>query len=463
MLQNKQWSHQQLTTQCRKMWGPAATLLRRSAALRLARLQPVGQRRWMSRDVRVPLERLAHKSRLHFQVGSALNTHVEVEPALAASDFALHVSGAHSSDVAQLFSIQEERVDDAGATHALRITSDAAAGAEDDEEPVRVKLTLPHLIDLSVSVVNGGVELRDKIEGDVKIAVGTGDIVAHKLRCVTKSLPAYLQLHLTSCVVSSCSGTTISLKANNGNVTVASLVEGESVQIVADAVSCKRAMAGTLTAKIGGKSAAGASEFGAIYSSACSITSSASGGALKIGNVHGYLRVLGDGLERVQVDSVNGSLELEDSGDNCSVVAHFDSWSDGASSSILVGGDVHVSVHPSAPLGVELHGTNVVVSDACEFEESELEQLDEDYAIFTGELKASADSSLGSQSTGKINVGSAKSAAMRTSFFASESEDGGQEDASGRAPRLLVHATKGQVKLDQLDWMANLKRKHLEK
>lgn len=259
------------------------------------------------------------------------------------------------------------------------------------------------------------------------------------------------------------SGTTISLKANKGRVTVSSLVEGEDVHIVADAVSCKRAMAGTLAVKLGGKAAAGASDFGAIYSSAGSITSSAAAGLIQIGNVHGYLRVLGDGLARVQVDSVNGSLELEDSGDNCSVVAHFDSWSAGASSSILVGGDVQVSVQPSAPLDVELHGTSVVVSDACRFAESELEQLDEDYAIFTGELQASADSALASQSSGKINADNAKSAAMRTSFFASGNEDTEQEDAASRASRLLVHATKGLVKLDQLDWMANLKRKHLNK
>lgn len=153
-------------------------------------------RRWMSagqdRAV-VSLERLAHKARVHLQVAGAVATHVEVQPALAAADFALRVSGGDAlpADVARLFSLQEERVDAAGAIHALRITSEAALGGGDededeDAEPLRVKLTLPHLVDLSVSVVNGSVSLRDKIEGDVKITVGTGDIVADKLRCVLR-------------------------------------------------------------------------------------------------------------------------------------------------------------------------------------------------------------------------------------------------------------------------------------
>lgn len=254
------------------------------------------------------------------------------------------------------------------------------------------------------------------------------------------------------------SGTNISLKTNSGRVQVDALVEGENVLLAGDAVSCKRAMAGALAVKLG--KGAHRSDFGAIYSAASSIASAGTGGALAIGSLHGYLRVNSDGLDRIQVDSVNGALEVEDSGDSCSVTAHFDSWTDDAASSILVGGDVSVSVQPNAPLEVELHGTSVAVSDKCEFTESELEQLDEDYAIFTGELKAT-EADAGSQASGKINVGNAKNAAMRTSFFANSNDD--DESSEPRGARLLVHATKGQVTLDQLDWMENLKRKHLKK
>lgn len=241
-----------------------------------------------------------------------------------------------------------------------------------------------------------------------------------------------------------------------------SLIEGESVALVGDAISCKRAMAGSLTAKLGKASTMG--DFGAIYSSAASITSAGTG-ELKVGSIHGYLRVVGEGLERVQVDSANGALEVEDSGDDCAVTAHFDSWSAGSTSSILVGGDVNVSVQPSVPIDVELHGTKVDVSDACTFDDGETEQLDEDYVIFTGELKADkASATRGAGSSGKINIEGAKSSALTTSFFVADGEnDDKDEEASDRPPRLLVHAARGHVTLDQLDWMANIKRKHLRK
>ncbi|GMF34827.1 unnamed protein product [Phytophthora fragariaefolia] len=112
---------------------------------------------------------------------------------------------------------------------------------------------------------------------------------------------------------------------------------------------------------------------------------------------------------------------------------------------------------------VELHGTKVTLGQGCEFDGGEMDQLDDDYAVFTGELRAREDAAAAaaSASTGKINVDSAKDDAMRTSFFMKERA--AEDDHEPTPPRLFVHALSGQVTLDQLSWMDNIKRKHLKR
>ncbi|GAB9473030.1 hypothetical protein Gpo141_00010193 [Globisporangium polare] len=405
----------------------------------------------------VALDRLAHQSKLQLQISDRARTHVEIIPVLSPSEFALKAFGGDGASSGDVFNVVQEQQEasaagEPAAVKSVRITKndDALAG----DQQMTLQLFLPHLIDLSVSVVNGSVSVQDKIEGDVKIVVGEGDIRVNKLR-----------------------GENINLKTNNGRIDVASLIEGEKVKLAAHAVDCKRLMSGSTEIKLasGGTSTSsssnsGDSDFGAIYSSACVINSFAKGCSLQVGSVHGYLRVTGEEMQKVHVHSVNGAIDLEDSGRSCDAVVHFDSWAADAASTILVGGDVVVSVEPTAPIEVELHGSKIM-TDGCAFSESELDQLDVDYAIFSGALKPQAGSSggapLAAGASGKINVGSAKNAAMRTSFFMDDSAAGSSETSSSSKseamlPRLLVHATSGSVKLEQLDWMAKLKRKHLK-
>lgn len=400
---------------------------------------------------RVALDRLAHQSKLHLQISDRARTNVEIIPVLSPSEFALNVFGGDhgSSSQCDVFSVaQEEEGSSVGggadaAVKSVRITKKDAAPTADDAAPTTVQLHLPHLIDLNISVVNGNVTIQDKIEGDVKIVVGEGDIMVNKLR-----------------------GEDISMKTNKGSVDIASLLEGEQVKIAANAVTCKRLMSGVTEIKLGKGDSD--SEVSAIYSSACVINSLSKGG-IQVGNVHGYLRVVGEEMRQVHVHSVNGAIDLEDSGKHCDVVAHFDSWSSDVSSSILVGGNVVVSVEPATSIEVELHG-NKIATDGCDFSESELDQLDVDYAIFSGALQAKSAPSATAGTSGKINVGSAKNAAMRTSFFMSDDAQDSRSSTATREtvphpahlPRLLVHATSGSVKLEQLDWMAKLKRKHLK-
>uniref|UniRef100_K3WT69 DUF4097 domain-containing protein n=1 Tax=Globisporangium ultimum (strain ATCC 200006 / CBS 805.95 / DAOM BR144) TaxID=431595 RepID=K3WT69_GLOUD len=393
----------------------------------------------------VALTRLAHQSKLQLQLSDRARTNIEIIPVLSSAEFACNVLG-HGDSTGDILSVVQEQKDGESAVTAVRITKNAdTALMSEDDAATTLQLYLPHLIDLQLSLVKGDVRILDKIEGDVKITVGDGDIRVSKLR-----------------------GEEIHMKTNKGSVHIASLLEGEKVTIAANAVDCKRLMSGTTEIKLGkGSGDPQASEFGAIYSSACVINSLAKGG-IQVGNVHGYLRVVGDELPHIHVHSVNGAIDLEDSGaQNCDVVAHFDSWTEDASSSILVGGNVVVSVEPTAPIEVELHGREIS-TDGCAFSESELDQLDVDYAIFSGVLEPKSDgkaASVGAASSGKINVGSAKNAAMRTSFFMNGDDITGSDSDStttAASPRLLVHATSGTVKLEQLDWMAKLKRKHLK-
>ncbi|CAI5726535.1 unnamed protein product [Peronospora destructor] len=371
------------------------------------------------------LSHLLHQSRVQFQAANVARTDVEIVPVLNVSDFAMRVS--NGVDVHDVFSIDMED------KKTLRIAKKSGGDT-------KVQLFLPQSIDLHVAVANGDVVVQDKIEGDVKVVVGCGDITVHKLR-----------------------GQMVNLKTNGGTIQVSALTEGETVHLEAsDSIQCKKLIAGKARVKLG-KEGQSNSEFGAIYASTCSITSTDQSGEteLRVGNMHGYLRVASEGLKSVQVDSVTGALEMQDSGDNCHVVAHFDSWTDNSSSSILVGGDVRVSLQPAAPIDVELHGTKVTVGTECKFLSSEMDHLDDDYAVFTGEVQAQ-EGTLASSSTGKINMESAKEDAMRTSFFMKQSssdEEGGESKTS----RLFVHALSGEVTMDQLNWMDNIKRKHLKR
>ncbi|KAL3664629.1 hypothetical protein V7S43_010378 [Phytophthora oleae] len=393
-------------------------------------------------ETSLSLSQLAHQSQVQFKAADAARTDVEIVPVLSTDDFALRVFTASDNaiNIQSLFSIEEDAVKgsvgSAESVSALRIAKNSALDA-------KVQLLLPHTVDLNVAVTNGSVTLKDKIEGDVKVVLGRGDIEVNKLR-----------------------GKNVSLKTNGGQIQVSALVEGETVRLEAqEGVKCKRLMAVKAEVKVG-KGESQGSEFGAIYASTCNIVSTNQSGqsTLRVGNMHGYLRVSSEGLKSLEVDSVTGALEVEDSGDKCDVVAHFDSWTNDASSSILVGGNVRVSLQPAAPIDVELHGTKVTVGKDCEFVSSEMDQLDEDYAVFTGELRAQEGAVMAaSGSTGKINMDSAKDDAMRTSFFMKGNDGTGSQEEESKTPRLFAHALSGEVTLDQLNWMDNIKRKHLKR
>uniref|UniRef100_M4B7Q1 DUF4097 domain-containing protein n=1 Tax=Hyaloperonospora arabidopsidis (strain Emoy2) TaxID=559515 RepID=M4B7Q1_HYAAE len=338
-------------------------------------------------------------------------------------------------DVERLFQLD---VDGASDGHqSLRLVKTRAAD-------VALELVLPRNVALDIVLANGRVAMRDTVEGDVKVVVQQGDIRAHKVR-----------------------GPTVHFSTNHGMIDIAALVEAETVHFKArDGIQCKRLMAKQATVKLGkGDQSTVCSTFGAIYASSCSISATKRSGGesrLHVGHVHGHLQVNSEGLDSVQVDSVSGTIDVQDHGDKCHVTAHFDSWTNDSCSSIVVAGDVHVSLQPAAPMDVELHGTEITTGKHCAFQSRNMDQLEEDYAVFTASLCAQEEAVVGTASTGKINVDSAKQDALRTSFFMKET--GGDDEAhdDSKPSRLFVHSQRGAVTLEQLTWMDNIKRKYVK-
>ncbi|TDH67518.1 hypothetical protein CCR75_009642 [Bremia lactucae] len=389
--------------------------------LRLAQLRST---RWFSSASTFTKLALTQQNRVTFQAGDAMRTDLVIVPVVISDDFALSISDK-TTDVHNLVTIKQDNA-------ALHIVKHSVSDC-------KLELRLPQTVSLNVTVANGSVTLKDKMEGDIKVVMGRGDIKVDKVR-----------------------GSDVSFKTNGGQIHVFTLMEGETVRLEAsESINCKRLMARKAEVRLGNGEAL-SSSFGAIYAETCNIMSANQSGQSKlcVGNVHGYLRVSSEGLDSIEIGSVSGTLEMEDSGPACRVNAHFDSWTNEASSSVLVSGDVRVSLEPAAAINVELHGKEITISKDCVFTSSEREQLEEDFAVFTGKLCAQEKAILASSdSTGKINVKCAKEDAMRTSFFMKDSVADDTKD--DKTPRLLVHSLRGNVMLDQLNWMDNIKR-HLK-
>ncbi|CAI5719627.1 unnamed protein product [Hyaloperonospora brassicae] len=385
---------------------------------------------------------LAHPTtRVTLRASDAARTDVTIVPVSTASA-AAHVearawtAAGHETDVEQLFRVDVDVAADAQSLRLVKKTADAV--------DVALELVVPRSVALDVIIANGRVALRDAVEGDVKVVVQHGDLCVHKVR-----------------------GPRVRLSANHGALEVAALVEGETVDLCAhDGLQCQRLLARRARVKLGKGHATRCSTLGAIYAASCSIAVApqASRGAsqLHVGAVHGHLQVKSAGLDRLQVDSVSGTIDVEDSGRACHVTAHFDSWPSDSCSRIVVAGDVHVSVQPAASMDVELHGTSVTVGDQCVFERSDMDEVDADYAVFTGQLCAREEAVAAATSTGKIDVRSAKQDALRTSFFMQPADGGNEARDESKPSRLFVHAQQGAVTLDQLTWMDNVKRKYVK-
>ncbi|KAF0683400.1 Aste57867_24524 [Aphanomyces stellatus] len=304
-----------------------------------------------------------------------------------------------------------------------------------DSDPVRVELHLPSQLNLVVSLTDGHVTIHDKLEADVTVGVGRGNITVDKLR-----------------------GPFLRLTTNHGTITVTSLVESDYVKLVAHQIDCKRLMAKRADITLSKDTDARDSSFGAMYTSLATLLS-ASTGTLAVGNVHGALDIRSDRHGAIRVGGVNGALVVEDTGDACKLDVHFDAIQemDGTASRLVCGGDAHVSVAPSIPVHVDLHATAVDTTDVGFESGFERDQLEEDYVVATGTVVSKATEtpvSLGG--AGKINLEGAKASAMTTSFFSQDDDS----DGAASPPSIFVHAVSGKITFKQLSWMDKIKQTH---
>ncbi|KDO31745.1 hypothetical protein SPRG_19524 [Saprolegnia parasitica CBS 223.65] len=256
------------------------------------------------------------------------------------------------------------------------------------------------------------------------------------------------------------------LSTNDGVIRVHNLLEGDAISLSAKQIECKKIMAKFADVKITKSPVALDSSFGAMYV-AQAVVGSVATGALRVGNIHGALDIKSQDATLIQVGSVNGSLAIEDVGDNCDIDVHYDSLHQVAegehASNLSCGGQIQLSVEPSVVAQLELHAEEIA-TDGCAFTEFELDQLEDDYAIATGTLAAQAAPASTSASSGKINLSGAKDSAMTTSFFSTSSDADDNEDAgesrSHEIPTIFAHACSGKISVTQLNWMEKIRRKH---
>lgn len=124
---------------------------------------------------------LAHHGSLHVQLSDRAHTTISIIPALNAADFVLEAFKAHDSEAHKqdAFIVHEEPN---AAVPSVRITKQD----DSDSEYCHLRLVVPHALDLSIAAVRGDVNVGDKIEGNVKIVLGTGDVCVNKLRYVVR-------------------------------------------------------------------------------------------------------------------------------------------------------------------------------------------------------------------------------------------------------------------------------------
>ncbi|OQS03613.1 hypothetical protein THRCLA_04068 [Thraustotheca clavata] len=372
------------------------------------------------------IERSPELKEIQFKTTGSTPVEVHVRPSLMES-IEFNVHGGVSSEP---FAVQQS------SKSMIQIVEDELEA----NDIVQVELHVPAMLGLNLSLVQGNVLLHEKIEGDVRVNTGTGNITIDKVR-----------------------GMNLQFTSNNGAIVVNSLVEGESVAMSAKQIECKKILAKDANIKLTKATLPLDSSFGAMYVAQGQLFNAATG-SLRVGNIHGSLDIKSQDASLIQVSSVNGSLYVEDVGNNCNIDVHYDSIHQVASiehaSDLSCGGNIAMSINPSISAHLDLHGESIN-TEGCEFTDYSYEQLDEDYAIASGILVPKTSQIASTGTSGKINLAGAKESAMTTSFFSSSSNE--MDEVENETPTIFAHACSGQITLHQLNWMDKLRQKHLKK
>jgi hypothetical protein len=213
---------------------------------------------------------------MELHVRPSLCEHIEVSVANNGHDTAAVAEKTFSTSVSEKMLVITENE-----MHLSNIETDTPIQLVDLHVPIMM-----HNLHLRISLALGNVHLHEKIEGNVTIAAGRGNVHVDKVR-----------------------GSILELNAHKGSITVNSLVEGQHVTLHAQQVHCKRLMAkradiklvkATNTSSSSSSSSSNISPsldstFGAMYVTEAFLFGGYCTGALRIGNLHGALDIISEG------------------------------------------------------------------------------------------------------------------------------------------------------------------------
>jgi hypothetical protein len=132
---------------------------------------------------------LIHQGKVRVQVADDTITRVQVIPILDAQAFGLKAFTKPTTtlDISSLFHITKDYNENQELSTLRIVKIDHPNLVDEDGAPnqiIDLQLYLPHLMDLNISIIRGEVYVKDKIEGNVNVAVGEGEIHANKIRYV---------------------------------------------------------------------------------------------------------------------------------------------------------------------------------------------------------------------------------------------------------------------------------------
>lgn len=285
----------------------------------------------------------------------------------------------------------------------------------------QVVVHIPERCNLVVASANESVQVRGKVEGDVRIEAGRGDVLLDKVR-----------------------GQTIAL-LTEGDITVATTVEGEHLTISAQKLFAKRIMGDVVDIASHGEV-----DVGALYAQEFRIVNGTES-LVRLGSVHGKGTVESAALE---VDSMDGALSASCSGE---VKISFDTPPRGKCELHSSRQNITINLPDPQP-----HDSLITEITACarainacdsEFETVEKEDIAVEgsneklqklrlrsVAAVEGEGRRVGDTGIG-----KINIGEA---AKETFLRGSKS-----------APLISASATNGSITLKHVSWVDRIKAK----
>mmetsp|Transcript_8784 Transcript_8784/g.10053 ORF Transcript_8784/g.10053 Transcript_8784/m.10053 type:complete len:394 (-) Transcript_8784:273-1454(-) len=274
------------------------------------------------------------------------------------------------------------------------------------------EMTTPERINLDISNSSGNIELKGKIEGDIKIDCQEGDVILNKAR-----------------------GEVIAVKAK-GKVAVSSNIEGSRLSLTSNVLYSKRLMGDTVYVN-----ADDSVDIISAYTQEMSIVSK---GKVTLGSVHGTVITRAD---RTKINGMNGSIHAECNSD---LQVFFDTLSNDSKSVLkTISGDVLVSipeVSDDTPSGLEIKLKAHNFQDpGKQFQVASRNESE----ISLRPVNIPSVQNGSSMGSGKINV-----------VEASKEIYGGQKTKI-EAQIIEIEALEGTVVLQQLSWMDRIKSQFL--